>query len=289
MSVADITLNGLPAVRLTHASGATADVYVDGAHLASWKVGGVENLFVSSASGFGGGKAIRGGVPVCFPQFAGRGPMQKHGFARNMTWKVVRTATSPYPSVVLGLQDSAASKEHWDASFVLTYAVTLDGPETVSMSFTVQNKGEKALEFTAALHTYFTCAHAACVQAYGLQGLEYEDSAKGGAKGTQETELLTMEGELDRVYFSTPSELHLLHLAEGRHLKVVKMGFPDAVTWNIGEAKAPTIKDLGKGEFAKYVCLEAGAIGKAIKLEPQCSWTGGQQLIAGVPVPARKK
>ena len=34
-------------------------------------------------------KAIRGGVPVCFPQFGGFGPLQQHGFARNSAFEVV--------------------------------------------------------------------------------------------------------------------------------------------------------------------------------------------------------
>eukprot|EP01079_Euglenida_sp_SAG-EU17-18_P005257 gene5257-940_t len=288
-AVEHVTLNGLAAVRLTDKSGATAEIYTDGAHLASWRTDGIEHLFMSSATSYGGGKAIRGGVPVCFPQFAGFGPMQKHGFARNLVWKVVHTSAEPHPAAVFELQDSEESKAHWDASFALTYTVAIDSPETISMSFGVQNKGEKAIEFNAALHTYFACAHAASVQVYGLEGVQYNDNANGGTEGTQAVPLLSMEGYLDRVYLNTPSELHILHLAEGRHVKLVKTGFPDAVTWNIGEARAPTMQDLGAGEFAKYVCVEAGAVGTPVKLEPNCSWTGGQQLVAGVAPPTPNK
>ncbi|HEX6371728.1 MAG TPA: hypothetical protein VF006_22595, partial [Longimicrobium sp.] len=61
----------LPKLRLSHASGATAEVYLHGAHVASWvPAGGTEALFVSRAATFAPGKAIRGGVPVIFPQFA---------------------------------------------------------------------------------------------------------------------------------------------------------------------------------------------------------------------------
>ena len=45
-------------------------------------------------------------------------------------------------------------------------------------------------------------------------------------------------------------------MGKDRAIKVLKMGFPDAVTWNIGEAKGGGMKDLGAGEWDSYVCLE---------------------------------
>ena len=94
-SVTELKLHGLPAVRLTY-EGATCDVLVYGAHLTSWITGGRENLFVSSKAEYGNGKAVRGGVPICWPQFAAKGPYTKHGFCRNSAeWTVVRTSTEP--------------------------------------------------------------------------------------------------------------------------------------------------------------------------------------------------
>ena len=102
-TVATTKENGLDAVKLTHSSGASALVYVYGAHLASWQTSdGDEQLFVSSTAEYGGGKAIRGGVPICWPQFAGRGSGPKHGVCRNSAeWKVVRTSSEPYPCVAM--------------------------------------------------------------------------------------------------------------------------------------------------------------------------------------------
>ena len=100
-TVATTKENGLDAVKLTHSSGASALVYVYGAHLASWQTSdGEEQLFVSSTAEYGGGKAIRGGVPICWPQFADRGSGPKHGVCRaSAEWTVVRTPTEPYPCV----------------------------------------------------------------------------------------------------------------------------------------------------------------------------------------------
>lgn len=121
-------------MRLTSSSGATCDVYVYGGHVATWKsADGVDNLFVSSAAEMGGGKALRGGVPICWPQFGAKGQYAKHGIVRTSdAWKIIRTSTEPYPCVVLGLSDSAATREKWPFGFQLCYTVTLDGPQTLS-------------------------------------------------------------------------------------------------------------------------------------------------------------
>ena len=289
----EFTLNGEKAVRLTDASGASCELLVYGAHVCTWKsADGVDNLFVSSKAEYGGGKAVRGGIPVCWPQFNTMGPYGKHGFARNSgEWTIVRTSIEPFPSVVLGLKESEATrKSGFDFPFNLRYAVTLDGPQSLSTSLTVMNTGDKPFDFTGALHTYFSCDSASAVKIQGLGGMEFVDSTKGGATATQEESLLGFSGEVDRNYYGAPSELYLLNVGpNSRTLKLLKQGFPDAVTWNIGGDKAPSIKDLGEGEWCKYVCLEAGLIGKPFTLPPSASHTAGQTFVAGVEAPPLEK
>lgn len=60
---------------------ASAELYLHGATLTSWKVGGEDLIFVSPKAVFAPPKAIRGGVPVCFPQFAMLGPLQVRKWA----------------------------------------------------------------------------------------------------------------------------------------------------------------------------------------------------------------
>src|SRR5262245_66607788 len=76
---------GLPKVRVTSPE-AAGEMYLHGAHVTSWKPeGGKEVLFVSAKSRWERGRAIRGGVPVCFPWFGGKADdptAPAHGFAR---------------------------------------------------------------------------------------------------------------------------------------------------------------------------------------------------------------
>lgn len=61
---------GQPFITINHSSGAVAEVYLLGATLTSFKTSeGVERLFLSKQAVFDGKTAIRGGVPLVFPQF----------------------------------------------------------------------------------------------------------------------------------------------------------------------------------------------------------------------------
>jgi len=71
--------------------GARVEACTHGAQVTSWKpASGEERLFLSSRSAFAADAAIRGGVPIIFPQFSGMGPLPKHGFARVSEWELAR-------------------------------------------------------------------------------------------------------------------------------------------------------------------------------------------------------
>ncbi len=101
-----------------------------GATVVSWKVDGVENIFVSKKAILDGSKAIRGGIPVCFPSF---GPWKfgpQHGFARNSKeWALEKEPTVDEKTgdvtAVLTLADSEDTRKAWDHKFKFTYTITL--------------------------------------------------------------------------------------------------------------------------------------------------------------------
>ena len=86
MHIDTVSFRGTPCIRL-QTEGATALVSQHGAQVLSWRLAdGRERLFLSERAVFGGNTAIRGGIPVIFPQFADRGTLPRHGFARTTTW-----------------------------------------------------------------------------------------------------------------------------------------------------------------------------------------------------------
>src|SRR5277367_6483775 len=91
------------AVVTTNAS--TAEIYLHGAHITGFQKNGEPPLlFMSDKSLFAPDKAIRGGVPVCFPWFGSHEGMPAHGFARVTAWELIKTVALPDGSVRVGLR-----------------------------------------------------------------------------------------------------------------------------------------------------------------------------------------
>src|ERR1700680_1635777 len=82
---------GLQKVSITSA-GAAGEMYLHGAHVTSWKPSGREEVFfLSSPSRWEKRRAIRGGVPICFPWFGGKADdpnAPAHGFVRTKAWQL---------------------------------------------------------------------------------------------------------------------------------------------------------------------------------------------------------
>jgi glucose-6-phosphate 1-epimerase len=262
---------------LRNRHGDSASICAHGAHLTSWLTAdGTERLFLSQRAEFHAGAAIRGGVPIIFPQFAGLGALPKHGFARTATWQRVSESTETADCVLFRWQDDAATLALWPQQFVAEYEVTL-GAESLSMKLSILNSGEQKFSFTAALHTYLRVQNIAEVMVGGLQGLRYSDSTAGGAESIQSATALRIDGEVDRIYFST---MHPITVQEPgqRELQCSAEGFTDTVVWNPGVAKAAALVDMEPEGYRHMLCIEAAAIGVPIVLQPQASWSGTQHL-----------
>ena len=199
MSATNIQFGQLPALQLRAPDGAEATITLYGAHLVSWKAvttagtPGQERLFLSSLSALDGQKAIRGGVPVIFPQFAERGTGMRHGFARVATWRVVDQGEQDGAAfAVLALnqadlpQPMAAA---WPYAFELLLRVAVRGAR-LDMSLDVRNTGTQAFPFAAALHTYHLVDDVDAVRIDGVQ-----------------TDTLALTDKLDQVFERIPGAI----------------------------------------------------------------------------------
>lgn len=268
--------NGLPKVVLTHGEGARAEVYLQGAHVTSWvPAGGTEVFFVSRAAHFAPEKAIRGGIPVIFPQFGSDGPLPQHGFARTSPWELASTAESEHGlvCVTLRLADSPATRAQWPHPFTLDLEVRLDA-QALTLALRVINHDDDDLPFQAALHTYFAVADITQTTVRGLQGVSYIDALQGNAQFIECAEAISIDREVDRIYLSTPDRLEVADSGHGRTIHIEKTGMPDVVVWNPWIAKAQRMADFGDDEYPGMLCVETGNMGRHDTLAPLAVWEG---------------
>ena len=269
-------------VALRAADGATAEIYLHGGHVTSWRPapGNEERLFLSARSEFHAGTAIRGGIPVIFPQFAAEGPLPRHGFARLSTWRVETIEQVPGDAVAtLSLTDSAETRALWNAQFRATLTVRVGGPRLV-VSLAVENIGLLPFSFTCALHTYLRVHDVAQAEVLGLQGAQYRDSGDRAKLRTDVDPALRVTGELDRVYVGAPPSLVLRE--PRRALGVQMREFPDVVIWNPGRKRAAALVDMEPDAERAMLCVEAAVVQTPISLSAGTGWVGSQSLDASV-------
>ena len=141
MTIQALAYRGQPAVRLALPGGDSCTLALHGAHVLSWMTAdGVERLYLSPEARFDGRSPIRGGVPVCWPQFNQRGSLPKHGFARNLPWTAEAQPDNRRDTVVLALRDDAATRAHWPHAFRARLAVTL-APHALRIELSIDNMG----------------------------------------------------------------------------------------------------------------------------------------------------
>jgi D-hexose-6-phosphate mutarotase len=267
---------GLPFVDVASDEG-QATVCLQGAHLTEWhpRSQAVPVTFMSAAVQIAPGKAIRGGIPICWPWFGAHptNPSRSsHGFARTAVWEpsgIVRLNNGA-TQLILRLTDTDASRALWPHSFLLGYRITVG--ELLELELTTTNTGRDAFSYTEALHTYFRIGDIGAVQVLGLEGTGYADVSDGGRRHRQ-SGAVVFRGEVDRVFLDTESACTIVDPQLSRRIHIAKSGSRSTVVWNPGEIKAAKLADLTAapatiGGWRQMVCIEsANALDNRITLD----------------------
>lgn len=274
-SCRDVSFAGLPATELQLPGGDRVVVAQHGAHVLSWVAGGRERLYLSPQSVMDGRAAIRGGIPICFPQFNQRGDLPKHGFARNLSWTVKPPRLEDDKAhLALKLNDSAATRQWWDQSFEALLLIELT-PGALQVELAVRNTDSKPLSFTGALHTYFAVNDVAQARLFGLGGQAEWDAVKD-RHATAAPELRFI-GEFDRVYSAAPMGYEL---QDGPHTLSIEqdMDWAQTVVWNPGAVKGAALADMPADGWQHMLCVEAAQVYEPVCIEPGDFWQGAQRL-----------
>lgn len=254
-----------------------------GAHAVSWAPEGHEPvLWMSSRAYSETGRALRGGVPLCFPWFGpGRtGEMEPaHGFARITEWALTEQGEDqhgdPFAEFTLTPEDvSDELRAPFPHEFAARFRMTAG--RRLRLELTVTNTGSETFEVEEALHTYLHVGDATRITLSGLDGVSYYDKV---AK-EQRTQVggLRLTGETDAV-FAHRGEVHVDDPALDRVLVLGKEGSDSTVVWNPWADKAVGISDFGDDEWRTMVCVEAGNVmGSPVRLAAGESHTIAQTV-----------
>ncbi|XP_046350666.2 putative glucose-6-phosphate 1-epimerase [Haliotis rufescens] len=268
-------------VFLDRGNGTSVLVHLHGATVLSWKCQGQEVLFLSEKAVFDNKKAIRGGIPVVFPNFGPWDLGPQHGFARTKRWQAETPARTDSAGNVVAefvLQDDEATRAIWDFRFKVVYTVQVM-EKTVTMNVAVNNLGSKDFDFTCLLHTYFRIPDISKTAVMGLQNTKYVDKVRDGEEVTEAREEIRIDENYDRVYMDTPSEIVVGKVADGSHSIIMQtMNFPDTVVWNPWADKAKAMSDFGDDEYSNMVCVEAGYVAHRVQLNTGQQFVCSQKL-----------
>jgi D-hexose-6-phosphate mutarotase len=259
---------GYPVLEIKHAA-AQARVALHGAQLMEWTPGGQQPvIYLSPQAVYRDDKAVRGGIPVCWPWFGHHADpkLPQHGFVRTRIWEVAEaTEDAAGVKLKLTLQDDEATRRLWPHAFGLALEMHLGAELHVSLR--MENTDAAAVTITGALHTYFCVGNIRQVTIEGLDGASYLDTVGPHTERKQSGDI-AIDREVDRIYRSS-AEVRIRDKSLGRVISIQDAGSQSTVVWNPWIEKARALADLPDEDYVRFVCVEtANAWNDQITLAP---------------------
>lgn len=258
---------------------ASAKIALQGAHIFDYTLKGKGSvLFLSDTSVFNVGKAIRGGVPVCWPWFGAHkenASLPNHGFARTSLW--THTATQELgdnlTKVSMMLESSPQTLQLWPFHFRLTLDIYVG--ESLRLELKSDNIDTKPFDLSLALHTYLKVDDISKTKLKGLDGNRYYDKTKDIFETQNGT--LDFTQEIDRIYQEVENDLIVEHDTQQLYL-IRTEGSRSVVVWNPGKILADTMDDLSS--HMTMLCIEsANVLDDSVTLQPGGSHTLTHEII----------
>ena len=241
-------LPGYPVLRVTHPA-CTAQVALHGAHVMSWRPAGQEEvLYLSPDAVYREGKAIRGGIPLCWPWFNAHPSdpdLPSHGLVRNQFWELESTDAND-DGVVAKL---SRSTPNW------TVLATIRMGSSLEVALESTNLVDEPLLVSGALHSYFSVGNVREVTIKGLEDTGYLDTV-GEHTNRHQTESIRIDREVDRWYDSS-GPVRLEDPVKKRTILVEKENSPSTIVWNPWTEKAVALGDLPNQDYLAFACIEA--------------------------------
>ncbi len=249
-----------PLITLKFGNNSSAQITTYGAQILSWiDENKREQLFLGSRLIIEDGTAIRGGIPIIFPQF-GPGILPSHGFARNQEWTLTKSGVmnSGEPFVELVLTESEKSLAIWPFRFRIVHRIILG--QKLSSEIVISNLSDTDLTAQFAFHSYFRVNSIHNIELRGFGDKQFINTAKNGERAVSPSGDQVIKEFTDRIYCDAPPPLYLIDNKSYQGVAIHSEGMADAVVWNPWSDKCASFKDLAPDDYLKFICVERGAI-----------------------------
>ncbi|MBT1065246.1 D-hexose-6-phosphate mutarotase [Bowmanella sp. Y26] len=262
-----ISDQGMPIISVDNPQ-ASLELSLFGGHVLSYmpKRDNRQRLWMSPKAVMDGSKAIRGGIPVCWPWFgaAAEPALPAHGFVRDQMWQVLRV-DDDNDLTRIQLQPEFS---HLAGGGQLELMLELLIGEQLTVNLVTHNRQSKSLRFGGALHSYFRVKHIDQVVVDGLSGAYMDKVGNLLVEETPSPYVITQE--TDRIQLNAVSDVHIREA--GQQTAIGFSGHDSIVVWNPWQDKSAQMGDMTTDGYQQMLCIEA-AITQGIELAPGHSHT----------------
>ncbi len=242
-----------PIVRVANQYG-SATIALHGAHVIDYiPCDQTPVIFTSLEAIYKEGKAIRGGIPICWPWFNAHPSnpnLPSHGVARTRFWELTKSLSRDNcTELIFKLPIDAATE------FGLSAQLTVRVGSSLNIEITAHNISNQIVPVGGALHSYFVVSDIDAVRLDGFDGEAFIDT-------TDETEHrqdgeIYIQGEVDRIYDHGTTPITIKDPGLARDITIHNGGSNTTVVWNPWQQKAAALADLIDEEYLGFVCVEA--------------------------------
>lgn len=262
---------GISALEIEHEN-AIAKISLYGGQVLSWQPKGSKDIFwLSKDSHFEQGKAIRGGIPICWPWFGAHpddleNKMGNHGFARAQQWQVDNIDISEQGVEINLTWQGVNMNGLWP------FACELKQVLFFGLSFKqllqMKNVSDTDAYYAGALHSYFAVSSPSTVKITGLDQTTFNDKLTGQCCEAQLLE--NGEGPVDRIYNAN----HCVSIIDAKWQRRIELKANNTqqwVFWNPGTELAANMADIHLSGEQEFVCLEAANTQMQLLAAGNCS------------------
>ncbi len=246
-----------PIIQISN-SKASASIALHGAHLIDFTpLDQQAVIFTSESAVYRQGKAIRGGIPICWPYFnahPSEADFPSHGIARNRFWQLLSIdaqADSHTLTFEMPIHEEDLKIIGGPCKLIATFVIS----DSLSVSLTTTNTGPEDLIIGGALHSYFHIGSIDQATLSGLNEVSYLDTLNDQTSIQHGS--LSFSQEFDRVFIPSahPTTIHDPNLK--RKLFVTKENSLATTVWNPWIDKSEGMADLGNDDYQRFLCIEA--------------------------------